>query len=104
MRKSFVQRALTITFEIQSHIGEAGGFQGAGDGSGHVRRKGARHFFARDFHACEFVVESNAELPETECAECGFAAFDQREPFGRDLYSVGNARCEACGGRAVPSG
>jgi len=95
---------LAVAFEVEGDVEEAGGFEASVDGGGHFWSEGAREFVGSDFDASEFVVKTDAELPEAEVAEGGFGAVDEGEALGRDFGAVGKARSEAGGGGAVPCG
>ena len=74
--EGLVKRALTIAFQVEGYVGEAGGFQFFGDRGGHFCRERSRHFVRGDFDAREFVVQANSELAEAQIAQSGFTAFD----------------------------
>src|SRR5277367_1507119 len=67
-RKSLIQRALPIAFEIERDVGEACCFQASRDRSRHFERHGARHFVRGDFDAGEPVVQAYAKLAEAQVA------------------------------------
>src|SRR2546423_8413475 len=100
--QSLVERALAIAFEVQGNILESGGFQGFGDGGGHVHGQSARQFVGSNFDAGELVVEAHAELLESQVPQSGFAALYEAEAFGCHFGSVGKARGGTRGSGTVP--
>src|SRR5207245_6780506 len=94
--------SLAISFEVQGDVSESRGLQAAGDGGCHFGREGARHFFGRDFHACQFVVEAHAELAESKIAQGCFAALDEVETLRGHFRAVRQTRSETSGSGAVP--
>src|SRR5438552_1546069 len=103
-RKSFVEGTLTVSLEIESDVGEAGGFEAFGDGGCHLRCEGARQFVGRDFDACQFVMKADAELAEPQRTKRRFAAFDEPEALGRHFRAIRQARSETSGGGTIPGG
>src|SRR2546421_6239282 len=101
-RKSLVERALAISFEVQGNVSESRGLQAAGDGCCHFGREGARHFFGRDFHACQLVVEAHAELAKSKIPQGCFAALDEVETLGGHFRAVRQTRSETSRSGAVP--
>src|SRR6267154_1176806 len=74
-----VEGALAVAFEVEGNVEEAGGFEAGVDGGGHFGSEGAREFVGSDFDASEFVVKTDAELPEAEVAEGGGGAVPRGE-------------------------
>src|SRR5258706_6949301 len=99
----FVQGTLTISFEIERYIREAGALQGLRDRRARLSRKRAIHFFRCDFDARQLVVQAHTKLPEAKFAQGGFATLDERQPLGSNLGAVRHARGKACRGGARPS-
>src|SRR5713101_6758367 len=101
-RQRFVERALPITFEIESDIGEASRSKPACDFEGHFLGQRVRQLFAGDLHTRHVIVQTDTKLAESQLAQSRLSSLDKRETLLGDASAVGQAGGQASGSGAVP--
>src|SRR5271154_5398623 len=98
----FVERALTIAFQIQRHVLEAQALEDRREFSAHLQRQRALHLIGCDFDADYLAVETDAELAEAERLQLLLASLDGLHVLDGHRRSIRYARAEAGGRRAIP--
>ena len=102
--ENFVERTLTIAFQIERDVLESKRLKDSGEPLRHFDRQGARQFVGSDLDPHHFAVKADTELPETKRLDLFFTGFDGMDVLNRHWRAIRNARTEARGCRSVPRG